>query len=501
MINNIKEITDVDVPAPSAELNTPSIETVLDQLPQLSLINDRFGELANVSPIVSLFKTIVDPVVVVLTLFGLAHLYDVAGDYLIVLGVVSFLLSSHLLDGVFLFVPDRKGALSGLLRLLSGWLFTIILIVVLGEATHFSSYFDTEFIGMWFFVTPFVLITVHMIFWLLFTRLSKDRSEVRRVVIVGGGRLAQGLAGKIQSSTALNMKFVGYFDDRSFERLDIAKESHLGRLEDLSNFVKNNSIHNVYITLPMTSQPRVVKLAEEMKDSTASIYFVPDLFVFDLIQARFDHVSGIPVVAVCETPFTGMRGVLKRFSDILLSLMILALIWPVMLMVALAVKLTSPGPVLFKQRRYGLDGEDILVYKFRSMTVCEDGAMIQQATRNDSRLTKIGGFLRKTSLDELPQFINVLEGKMSIVGPRPHANAHNELYRKLIKGYMMRHKVKPGITGWAQVSGCRGETETVDKMKARIEYDLDYLRNWSLLLDLKIICRTVLMLFHDKNAY
>jgi putative colanic acid biosynthesis UDP-glucose lipid carrier transferase len=228
---------------------------------------------------------------------------------------------------------------------------------------------------------------------------------------------------------------------------------------------------------------------------------VPDFFVFDLIQARFDHVAGIPVVAICESPFVGANGAIKRLSDICLTLMILALIWPVMLVVALAVKLTSPGPILFTQRRYGADGESIVVYKFRSMTVMEDGTQIRQAQKNDQRLTPIGAFIRRTSLDELPQFINVLQGRMSIVGPRPHANAHNELYRTLIKGYMIRHKVKPGITGWAQVSGFRGETDTLEKMEKRISHDLDYLRNWSIWLDLKIIFMTAFSVVRDRNAY
>jgi len=207
------------------------------------------------------------------------------------------------------------------------------------------------------------------------------------------------------------------------------------------------------------------------------------------------------VVAVCETPFTGIGGVVKALSDYVLALTILALIAPLMLAIAIGVKLTSRGPVIFRQNRYGLDGRRIVVYKFRSMTVCEDGAEISQARQGDARVTPFGAFLRRTSMDELPQFINVLQGRMSVVGPRPHAVAHNETYRRLVKGYMVRHKVKPGITGWAQVSGCRGETDTVDKMVRRIEYDLDYLRNWSLALDLKIILGTIRLVIKDSHAY
>jgi putative colanic acid biosynthesis UDP-glucose lipid carrier transferase len=232
------------------------------------------------------------------------------------------------------------------------------------------------------------------------------------------------------------------------------------------------------------------------------VYFAPDIFLYDLIQARVETIGGIPVLAVCESPFYGADGLIKRVSDIVLASAILMLISPLLLGVAIAVKLSSPGPVLFRQRRYGLDGREITVYKFRSMAVLEDGVVVTQATRGDLRVTPLGAFLRRSSLDELPQFINVLQGRMSVVGPRPHAVAHNEMYRKLIRSYMIRHKVRPGITGLAQVNGLRGETDTLDKMRARIECDLAYLRNWSLLLDLKIVLMTiVIVLKKQKNAY
>jgi putative colanic acid biosysnthesis UDP-glucose lipid carrier transferase len=231
------------------------------------------------------------------------------------------------------------------------------------------------------------------------------------------------------------------------------------------------------------------------------VYFVPDMFVTELIQGRIDSVNGMPVLGVFDSPFSGASGLIKRASDIVLSLLILALASPVLLLLALLVKLTSPGPAIFRQRRYGLDGEEIVVYKLRTMTVTEDGDVVRQATRSDSRVTKLGAFLRRTSLDELPQFINVLQGRMSIVGPRPHPVALNELYRKLIKGYMQRHKVRPGLTGWAQIHGLRGETESVDKMKARIDYDLEYLRNWSLRLDLYIIAKTAWVVLKGENAH
>jgi putative colanic acid biosynthesis UDP-glucose lipid carrier transferase len=296
---------------------------------------------------------------------------------------------------------------------------------------------------------------------------------------------------------------VGFFDDRSDERV-MQRDggySPIGKISALPAYALKHQIELIYISLPMASQPRILALLDALRDTTASIYFVPDIFVTDLIQGRVDSVNGLPIVAVCDSPFTGFSGLLKRASDVVLSVLILALIAVPLLIIALAIKLSSAGPVMFKQRRYGIDGREIIVYKFRTMTVCEDGANIEQARKNDSRVTPVGRWLREYSLDELPQFVNVLQGRMSIVGPRPHAVAHNEMYRKLIKGYMVRHKVRPGITGWAQVNGLRGETETLEKMKARIDYDLDYLRNWSLRLDLYVIARTLWVVLAKKNAH
>jgi putative colanic acid biosysnthesis UDP-glucose lipid carrier transferase len=324
----------------------------------------------------------------------------------------------------------------------------------------------------------------------------------QRAIIVGMNEQGLALAAKIQNSPYSRIEFAGFVDSRSTERLDNDTPGTLrGKLDELATIAKQDRIQLIYLSLPMASQPRILAVLDALKDTTASIYFVPDMFVTDLVQGHPSSVCGMPVISVCETPFRGQNGAIKRFSDIVFSLLILVLIAPVLLIVAAAVKYSSPGPIIFKQRRYGLDGEEILVYKFRSMTVTEDGGAIQQAKKNDSRITPLGAFLRRTSLDELPQFINVLQGRMSIVGPRPHAVAHNELYRKLIKGYMVRHKVKPGITGWAQVNGYRGETETLDKMQGRIDYDLDYLRNWSLRLDIHIILKTVRLVAKDQKAY
>jgi putative colanic acid biosynthesis UDP-glucose lipid carrier transferase len=282
----------------------------------------------------------------------------------------------------------------------------------------------------------------------------------------------------------------------------LAPEQWAGTCREVADFVRRNAVDAIYIALPISTAPRIAELLEKLRDTTASIYFVPaNIFEFDLVQPRCVEIHGIPALAVCETPHLGMSGLRKRAMDAVLSLLALVFAGPLMLAIAALVKFSSPGPVIFKQRRYGLNGEEMFVYKFRSMTVCEDGPSVTQATRNDQRFTRIGRILRRTSLDELPQIFNVLQGKMSFVGPRPHAVAHNEMYRKLISGYMVRHKVRPGITGWAQVNGLRGETETLDKMRRRIEFDIDYMNHWSIWLDLKILFRTLLIVLRDSQAY
>lgn len=242
-------------------------------------------------------------------------------------------------------------------------------------------------------------------------------------------------------------------------------------------------------------------MLSRLADSTATVYIVPDFFVFELLHSRWTNIGGLPAVSIFEKPFYGVDGVVKRGLDLLLAVVGLVGLTLPMLVIGLLIKVTSPGPIFFRQRRYGLDGREILVWKFRTMTVCEDGDQVTQATRNDCRVTPIGAFLRRTSLDEIPQLLNVITGSMSLVGPRPHATAHNEHYRTMIQGYMLRHKVRPGITGLAQVNGCRGETDTLEKMQQRIELDHRYIREWSLWLDVKILLQTVLVVLSRQNAY
>lgn len=424
-------------------------------------------------------------------------------DHYLAMAVIIFLLSLVILKESDLFESASSAdAQAQGSNLLIYWAVMIFAIVLIGYLTDTTDLFDVTVLYTWAVVTPVLIIIANFIFRQFLLLSLKSEENQRKVVIVGANEESHKLANNIINNITYGLKLTGYFDDRPEERTDTPMEvPYLGVMNKLPNYVKANGIDLIYITIPVRHQQRVLDLLDKLHDTTASIYFTPDIFIYELIQARMDNIGGMPLVALCETPFSGLNGVLKRLSDILFSAFILVLISPILAIIALAVKLTSPGPVLFAQKRYGLDGEEIVVYKFRSMTVCDDGDEIKQATRNDTRVTKLGAVLRKYSLDELPQFINVLQGRMSTVGPRPHAVAHNEMYRGMIKGYMMRHKVKPGITGWAQVNGCRGETDTVEKMQKRIEYDLDYLRNWSLGLDAIIILNTITTVFKTDDTY
>jgi putative colanic acid biosynthesis UDP-glucose lipid carrier transferase len=444
-----------------------------------------------------LVQAALDPLVAIATLAAAVSIFGAGFDGACL--ILALLVFAMTFPGGLARDGGKAGDL--MLDIVTGWLAIISLLGLLGWATQTLEVFDQRVILAWAIATPAVLFTAHRLLPLVLPRLLAVEGLQKVAVIAGANELGRKLAQRLHDPM-LGTRIAGYFDDRGAGRLqNLAAAQNLGGLARLADYARSHRVDVIYIALPMASQPRILRLLEDLRDTTASIYFVPDIFVSDLIQARVDSIGGLPVVAVCETPFYGFNGVVKRISDLVFASLILVLISPLLLAIAVGVKLSSAGPVLFKQRRYGLDGRKIVVYKFRTMTVAEDGDVVRQATRNDSRITRFGAFLRRTSLDELPQFINVLQGRMSVVGPRPHAVAHNELYRKLIRGYMIRHKVRPGITGLAQVRGFRGETDTVEKMKARIEHDLAYLRNWSLLLDLQIILKTVVVVLQKQNAY
>ncbi len=358
---------------------------------------------------------------------------------------------------------------------------------------------------VWFVITPLELISWHVIIRLILRWLRSHGMNTRQVAIVGQRAISRQLEEALQEMDWSGYRLVGYYDDRNQKRAtaDAPKPCAdiKGNIDQMIAQCKKSEIDTVFIALPMAAEHRIKDIAHKLSDTTASVYVVPDLFTFKLLNSRWVDYQGTTAISIYETPYAGLDSFIKRAEDIVLSLMILNVVAIPMLIIAMVVRFTSKGPVLFKQTRYGMNGEKIRVWKFRTMTVAEDGDSVAQATVGDKRITPVGGFLRRNSLDELPQFFNALTGGMSVVGPRPHAVAHNEQYRSLIQGYMLRHKVKPGITGLAQINGFRGETDTIDKMEGRINLDLRYIQTWSVLLDLKIVFLTVFNVFNHKHAY
>lgn len=370
-------------------------------------------------------------------------------------------------------------------KIILSWGAATILLFLIALATKSSTEYSRRTMGSWFILCPVFLILGHFCLQSILRRVRNQEKNQHSYAILGEKDSTKNLPDKIGQLPWTGLRLVGLYDS----------------LPTLLADLKTQSIDYVFLNYGSHEQNKIVSAISALNDSTASIYLIPDLLLSDLLGSRWIMLGNTPLIVINDHPFYGGWWALKKIEDLLLGFLILLLILPVMLIIALAIKLNSPGPILFKQRRHGLNGEVIKVYKFRTMTSLDDGDVIVQATREDQRITKVGKFLRRHSLDELPQFFNVLQGSMSIVGPRPHALVHNEYYRQLIDGYMQRHKVKPGITGWAQVNGFRGETDTIEKMKGRIDYDLYYINHWSLGLDLKIIFLTVLNSFSGKTAY
>ncbi len=453
-------------------------------------------------------QRLLDGLIAVLVLLLLCWFYDAPfGHRYIILGTISFLLIIAIFQGSKLYKPWRGVSLGQMARhIILSWVLLAGILATLGYVTKTSAMFSRKVLLNWIILAPLVQALVRLGIHRGLRLVRLRGRNTRTLVIAGAGPLGRQLGAHIIGSPWLGMRLLGFFDDRlTGKQIELNPTGEiypvLGNLDAMTDFIREKGVNLVYLALPMRAEERLRRVVESLQDTTASVYFAPDVFTFSLLKARVTELEGVPLISLWETPFFGVNGWLKRAEDLILATLILLAIWPVMLAIALGVKLSSPGPIIFKQRRYGLDGREILIYKFRTMTVCQDGEEVPLATRNDPRVTSFGAFLRRHSLDELPQLFNVLQGTMSIVGPRPHAVAHNKYYRNRIPSYMLRHKVRPGITGWAQVNGWRGETDKLRKMEKRVEYDLDYICNWSLWLDLKIIFLTIFVVFRDEQAY
>lgn len=420
--------------------------------------------------------------------------------------LVSIVLFSFFSESSYTYMSWRGSGLSAEMSAVArNWFAVVVIFVFIDFFIHPVDLYNRELLLFWFFLTPVELISWHSIVRMILHFFRETGVNTRTVAIFGATELGSALEKRVKSMPWAGYDFVGFFDDRKSdnERRFIKEQTLIkGGSRELIQMAKSGKIDTIFVTLPLGAEKRIKGLLNELSDTTVSAYLMLDLFSFDLLNARWLDVQGMPAVSIFETPYTGLDGMAKRLLDIFASSIILFLIAIPMLLIALGVKLTSKGPVFFRQKRYGTGGEEIFVWKFRSMKVMDEGDKeVVQAKKGDSRITAFGAFLRRTSLDELPQFFNVLSGSMSIVGPRPHAVSHNEYYRSVIHGYMLRHKVRPGITGLAQINGYRGETDTLEKMEGRIKYDLEYIRNWSIWLDIKLILLTIYKGFVNKNAY
>ena len=447
---------------------------------------------------------LLDLFVLVFVLLATARWYlpTVDQNYIVLLlaQVVAF---SYVAEGFQLYRNWRDSKFSQSLWLVIVTLsisFVVILIALF--LLKIGSDFSRFTIGIWYSVSLLLLLSWRIAIRSIRKVQRMHGMNIQKTAIVGLTPRGVQLLQELNNNSSHGYEVIGFFDDRDESRFPVEFRSKLlGSVNDAVMTAQSGVISRLYICLPMHADKRIQQIVEQLGDTTLDVYLVPDLIFMNLIHGKLSNVGDIDTISVFESPHLGLQNYIKRSFDILFSFLVLIVLFPAFLLIAAAIKLTSKGPVFFKQDRYGLDGKKIGVYKFRSMKVLENSDIVIQATKNDPRVTKVGAFLRRTSLDELPQFVNVLLGQMSVVGPRPHAVAHNEHYRNKVAYYMLRHKVKPGITGWAQINGWRGETDTLEKMQKRVEFDLVYIRNWSLWWDIQIIVKTVFKGFGGKNVY
>ncbi|QJK91001.1 undecaprenyl-phosphate glucose phosphotransferase [Klebsiella pneumoniae] len=454
---------------------------------------------ANAS-LISMVQRFSDIVLIFASLYAICLLNNVDFEIRYLLFSLIVLVIFQMVGGITDFYRSWRGVkISAELKLiLKNWFLSYVL--ALGIISLFHDFdLNIRVAAIWFIVVTIGFVLCRSLIRVGAGILRRLGYNTRRVAVVGSLPAGINLLKSFAEEPWMGFIVLGYYNSEPLT--SVSDINFCGNFDKLIIDARDGKIDRIYIAMNMQEEAKIKKIVQQLTDTTCSVLLIPDIFTFNILQARTEEINGVPVVPLFDTPLSGINMIFKRLEDIIVSTVILLLISPVLLIISVAVKFSSPGPVLFRQLRYGMDGKPIRVWKFRSMRVMENDENVVQATKNDIRVTKVGKFLRSTSLDELPQFFNVWCGQMSVVGPRPHAVDHNEQYRALIQGYMLRHKVKPGITGLAQINGWRGETDTLEKMEKRIEYDLLYIRGWSIWLDLKIIFLTVFKGFINKSAY
>lgn len=384
-------------------------------------------------------------------------------------------------------------------RISIAWAATVGVLIVLAFLTKTSELYSREIIITWFLSVGLLQVPLLRLNYFAVSMYRKNHTKPINTLIIGLGRTARSFSQKIHNNYWIPDKVIGMVNGYDSDIPEtISKQLTfplLGEMQNIENIIKQHQIKRIYISLPLKYAARVEALNDQLLDCHVDVIWVLDITDWKLMNHSIREVAGMPLLSLNESPITASRVMIriKHVLDKIIAATMLFVLAPLLIAIALAVKLTSPGPVIFKQKRHGYDGVEIFIWKFRSMRMHDD-TDVKQATKGDDRITKVGAFIRRTSIDELPQLFNVLQGSMSLVGPRPHAVAHNDFYSEKISTYMARHRIKPGITGLAQISGCRGETETIEKMQKRVEFDMQYINHWSLWEDFKILVKTPLSL-------
>jgi Undecaprenyl-phosphate glucose phosphotransferase len=392
-------------------------------------------------------------------------------------------------------------------RVLAGWTLVFTVVTIAAFLFKSSELVSRVWLVSWYASGVLLLLAFRLSLRMVVQQWTREGRLKRRTVIVGGGQDAEVLVASIQKSAGSDVRLLGLFDDRNDERSpeSVASLPKLGRVADLIEFARQTRVDLVIVSMPLSAEKRVLEMLTQLWVLPVDIRLSAHMSKLRFTSKAYSYVGDVPVFDMADRPISDWNLIFKWLFDMVVALSALIVLSPVMVATAIAVKLDSKGPVFFKQKRHGFNNELIEVYKFRSMrTDMADASASKLVTKGDTRVTRVGKFIRKTSIDELPQLFNVLRGELSIVGPRPHAlqaKADNLLYYEAVEGYFARHKVKPGITGWAQINGWRGETDTVDKIMQRVQHDLYYIEKWSILLDLYIVLMTPIRLLNSENAY
>nr|WP_321457454.1 undecaprenyl-phosphate glucose phosphotransferase [uncultured Cohaesibacter sp.] len=430
--------------------------------------------------------------------FHMPLLFSLSGSLLFSLFTLS-------VDGYSVHEMSRLSQQVG--KVIGAWTMVIVLFLLLSYLSATPIGTNRSWLGLWFFIGVVSITIIRGVESLLIRHWQEDGRLERRAVIVGGGKPAAEIIMSLESQENNDIRICGIFDDRDDDRSPpiVAGYPKLGNVDDLVEFSRLCKIDMLIVTIPVSAEKRVLQMLHKLWILPLDIHLSAHMNKMQFRRHTYSYVGNLPTVPVFSKPIANWGGVLKRVFDVVVASLAIIALSPILIGTAIAIKLDSKGPIIFRQKRLGFNNEKVLIYKFRSLYHDQaDKNAKKSVTKNDSRVTKVGRFIRKSSIDELPQLFNVLFGSLSLVGPRPHVahqETNNRLFEEVADGYMARHKVKPGITGWAQIHGWRGEIDNDEKLKQRVQHDIYYIENWSLALDLYILAATPFKIFNQDGAY